>query len=322
MNLQNRLCPLQELFDPKQSSPYLYYSNGSSAKCAQKYLPEGCIDLLITDPPYGIKGHTLHKHYNRNENFVIDGYTEIPQEKYFDFSLQWVKEAERVLRPGGSIYIVSGWTNLIDILNALKQTQLEPVNHIIWKYNFGVFTSQKFTTSHYHILYFTKPGGEVTFNTHARYSPSQKTVNNRSVLYADMEDVWIINREYKTGKIRHKNELPPDLLVKMIQYSSKEGDILCDFFAGSFSLAKAAKGMNRSCICFEISKEACKHQVPEVEKVQWGVLLDKIPTGIDDSPVNQGKSWLEDELNRLADSYNQYRAQGMTKRSCYSRFAK
>lgn len=314
-NLDDTVQNLISLYDRAEPKRKVYYSNGDCHKCSQKYLPDRCIDLIITDPPYGINGQTLHKHYNRNEEFVIDGYTEIPQEKYFAFSLQWIKQAERVLRPGGCMYIVSGWTNLVDILNALKETKLNVVNHIIWKYNFGVFTTKKFTTSHYHILYCTKPDGVVTFNTNARFSSSEKNEKNGSKLYADMEDVWIINREYKIGKIRHKNELPPDLLVKMIQYSSNAGDVLCDFFAGSFSLAKAAKGMNRSCISFEISKEACKHQIPEIEKVQWGELLNNVPTGCDDRPENQGKAWTEEDLSLVVEAYKKYRNEGKTKRA-------
>jgi site-specific DNA-methyltransferase (adenine-specific) len=46
---------------------------------AQKYLEDNSIDLIITDPPYGIRGDTLHRHYNRNEQYVIPGYVEISQ---------------------------------------------------------------------------------------------------------------------------------------------------------------------------------------------------------------------------------------------------
>jgi site-specific DNA-methyltransferase (adenine-specific) len=50
----------------------------------------------------------LHQHSTRNEVFVVDGYIEIPLSEYADFSVNGIREAERVLRPGGSISIVSG----------------------------------------------------------------------------------------------------------------------------------------------------------------------------------------------------------------------
>lgn len=44
-------------------------------------IADGSVDLIITDPPYGIRGDQLHKHYDRKESFVIDGYVEVPAEK-------------------------------------------------------------------------------------------------------------------------------------------------------------------------------------------------------------------------------------------------
>ena len=40
----------------------------------------------------------------------------------------------------------------------------------------------------------------------------------------------MINREYKPNQIKNKNELPTQLLIKMMQYSSNENDLICDFF--------------------------------------------------------------------------------------------
>jgi len=182
---------------------------------AKKYIEDNSVDLIITDPPYGIDGDKLHKHYNRNENNVIEGYVEIPEEEYHHFTNNWIEQAERVLKPGGSIYIVSGYTNLRHILNSLANTSLIEKNHIIWKYNFGVYTTKKYISSHYHILYYVKPGEKPTFNTFAFYSDSEKDQNGSSLNYRDREDVWIINREYKPGMIKNKNELPKALLTKM-----------------------------------------------------------------------------------------------------------
>lgn len=286
---------------------------------ARRHLADDSVDLVITDPPYGIAGDTLHKHYNRDENLVIDGYVEIPADEYFDFSKRWIAEAERVLKPGGSMYIVSGWTNLRDILNALAETRLELINHIIWKYNFGVFTRRKFVTSHYHILYLVKPGARPTFNTHARFAPSQKTEDGGSVLYGDMEDVWSIKREYKTGKTRHKNELPTELLVKMIQYSSNAGDLIVDFFAGSFSTAKVAKSLDRNSVSFEIGQQAFEHQGKALAKVKWGERLSSVPTGRDDSPRNQLKPWSDADLDALGDRFRALKADGLTKKASIDR---
>lgn len=278
-----------------------------------KHIPNDSIDLIITDPPYGINGDKLHQHYNRNEGFVVEGYVEIPQAEYADFSKRWINQAERVLKPGGSIYIVSGYTNLIDILNALRDTSLKEINHIIWKYNFGVFTRQKYISSHYHILFYEKPGGKRTFNLESRYGLNEKTDNDRSLNNADREDVWIINREYKPGQVKNKNELPVKLLTKMIQYSSNQGDTVCDFFLGGFSTAKVAIGLNRRAIGFEISKPMFDTRIQEIKRLEPGYLINSLREPTVSTLENPGKSWTDEEVKILIEDYNRLSAKGIPK---------
>lgn len=76
------------------------------------------------------------------------------------------------------MYIISGWTNLKDILIALDTLGLYIENHIIWKYNFGVYTKKKFVSSHYHILYVKKcKEADTTFVRNCRFSDDEKDNN-------------------------------------------------------------------------------------------------------------------------------------------------
>lgn len=290
------------------------FYNGDCITGAAQYLESNSIDLIITDPPYGINGDQLHQHYNRKEEFVVEGYVEIPKDEYADFSLKWIKQAERVLKPGGSIYIVSGYSNLIHILNALSQTCLEEINHIIWKYNFGVFTKRKYVSSHYHILYYEKPGGTRKFNLESRFGTSEKAEGNGSLNYQDREDVWIINREYKPGQIKNKNELPYALLTKMLQYSSDEGDIVCDFFLGGFSTAISAIGLNRKATGFEISKEMFETRIKKVRETKPGYLIPSLRIPIVSQIENQGKSWTDDEYAILVTEYSKMKLKNIAKK--------
>jgi len=268
-------------------------------KGAREYVANNSVDLIITDPPYGIDADKFHRHYHRHEDKIINGYVEVPREKYASFSRKWISEAERVLKPGGSLYIVSGYSNLADILNALQMTNLEEKNHIIWKYNFGVHTQKKYISSHYHILYYTKVGGKITFNTYARFGPNEKNLNNGSMNYRDREDVWQINREYKSGEIRNKNEIPTELIIKIMQYSSNEGDLVADFFLGGFNTAKVSVGLKRNIIGFELNKESYNHYIKEMALLEPGFLLPKLRRGNNNVPVNQRKRWSESERKEL-----------------------
>jgi site-specific DNA-methyltransferase (adenine-specific) len=294
--------------------------HGSSFYCgdciagARQHIPGGTVDLIITDPPYGIRGDALHKHYNRNERYVVGGYVEIPEEEYGAFSRRWITEAERILRPGGSLYVVSGYTNLHHILTALKGASLREVNHLIWKYNFGVFTRRKFVSSHYHILYYEKPGGTRTFNCESRFGLSETAPDGTSVNYADREDVWVINREYKPGTVKNKNELPLALLMKILQYSSNAGDLICDLFMGGFSTARAAIGMQRRFVGFEVSAPIFAAKVREMEAWEPGCLTRQIRAPNSGIIRNQGQRWNDDERLRLADRFFGLTAAGCTKK--------
>ena len=291
------------------------FYNCDCIKGAKKYLKDNSVDLIITDPPYGISGENLHKHYNRNEASVIEGYLEVSESDYPEFTQNWISEAERVLKPGGSIYIVSGYTNLRHILNSLANTKLKEKNHIIWKYNFGVFTSKKYVSSHYHILYYVKPGAVHTFNTYAFYGDSEKDETGKSLNYRDREDVWVINREYKHGELKNKNELPIQLLAKMILYSSNPSDLVCDFFLGSFSTAKVAKVLDRNTCGFELNKKAFNHQQKEIQKVVKGSMIGVLRNIPENQITNSRKVITEVESDNIKTDYLILIETGLTKKS-------
>lgn len=284
-----------------------------NADCVQgaQQLSAGSIDLIVTDPPYGIQGDRLHRHYNRDERFVAGDYIEVEAAEYAAFSRAWITEAARVLRPGGQIFIVSGYTNLYDVLHALRGTNLEEINHIIWKYNFGVYTSTKFVSSHYHLLYYAKPGGKRTFNLQSRFALDEEAPDGGSLNYRDREDVWIINREYKPGKPKNKNELPLELLKKIVAYASNEGDLVADFFMGGGSTAVAALGMNRRFIGFERSPATFRSRVPALRTLGAGTLLEQAPRP--HVVPNRGKAWSAAESQQLRSRYRALRGEGVAK---------
>ena len=84
-------------------------------------LPAASVDIVVTDPPFAIEFSGTPANYNRNDANVIEGYHEISQSEYPAFTRSWVQEVWRVLKPNGCMYIVSGWSNLNDILTAVKE---------------------------------------------------------------------------------------------------------------------------------------------------------------------------------------------------------
>ena len=202
-----------------------------------KDLPSESIDMLIADPPFGINFGEMEPLYNRNSDFVAKGYKDVQLENYTTFTEKWISEVPRLLKDDAGVWIFSGWTNLVDILNSLRDNNLKLINHIIWKYQFGVFTRRKFVTSHYHILFAVKNEKNYFFNKIEHYP----------------EDVWHFKREYERGGKKNATKLPVDLVLRCIDFGSKPGDVIMDPFMGNGTTAVASKGSFRHFLGFEIN---------------------------------------------------------------------
>lgn len=230
----------------------------------QQYVADNSIDLIFTDPPYGIDGANLDATYHRDESFVVPGYIDVDNSQYADFSKKWVTECARVLRPGGSIYIVSGYTNLHHILNALHGSGLKEINHIIAKYPFGVNATKKFISSHYHILFWTKPENSKqkrTFNTFWKYSEIKDSYNDRL-------SVQDMPRNYLPQQKKNKNQLNENFILKFIMYSSNRGDTVLDCFGGGLTTGRVALQYGRNFIGFELNKNAYDVFVPTLDTLE------------------------------------------------------
>ena len=231
-----------------------------------KDIPDNKIDLVITDPPFAINFKSKKANYNRNASRVLPGYNEIESKNYYNFTYNWMTQINRILKKSGSMYVFSGWNNLKDILTALDENGFITINHIIWKYQFGVVTSKKFVTSHYHCLYVCKNNNERKFFPYSRFDKNAKTTDGKSLHYNDKEDVWNIKREYWTGDEKTPTKLPAEIIKKILEYSSEEKDVVFDPFLGSGQVAVVSKMLKRKYIGFEIVKEYYNFAKKRLEK--------------------------------------------------------
>ena len=220
-----------------------------------KTIPNEKIDLVVTDPPFAINFKAKKANYNRTSSRVLSGYDEIKVEDYYDFTNAWMAEAYRILKKSGSMYVFSGWNNLKDILTALDDNNFTTINHIIWKYQFGVVTSKKFVTSHYHCLFVCKDNKKRKFFPYSRFKKNARTSDGQSLHYRDKEDVWIIKREYWTGDDKTPTKLPAEIIKKILEYSSEKKDLVLDPFLGSGQVAVISKMLGRQYLGFETVKQ-------------------------------------------------------------------
>jgi len=192
-------------------------------------------DLIFVDPPFGIEFRGNLQTYHRTPDAL--SYVEVSKEEYPSFIKTLARWSYDTLKDSGSMWLLSGWNNLRVVLDAVEDVGFTQLNHCIWKYQFGVFTKKRFTTSHYHMLLLVKDPGNYTFNKPEYYA----------------EDVWDIKRPYQHRVKTAGNELPDKLVERCVRTSSNKGDLIVDPCLGSGTTMRVCLRMNRRCIGIEIN---------------------------------------------------------------------
>jgi site-specific DNA-methyltransferase (adenine-specific)/modification methylase len=211
-------------------------------------MPKGQVHLILTDPPYNAsKGginlpgnKTGGAYYKVNEKWdKFDNHI-----SYFDFTCGWIREADEVLAPNGSIIVCCSLHNIGEIILALKTLDYKLLNIITWKKTNPMpnITKRTLTHSTEFIVWFVKDKGWI-FN----YEEMKKYNEGKQ-----LRDVWefplcqgkerIKNKE---GRAAHPTQKPLNLFERLIEMASNEGDIILDPFMGSGTTAIAAEKMNR-----------------------------------------------------------------------------
>lgn len=230
-----------------------------------KQVPPKSIDLIIADPPYNLSKGNMWKWdqsvdlpgFGGAWNKVMQEWDNMPLERYWSFTSAWIKQAKRVLKPTGSIWVFGTYHN-IGIVNVLFQVHgVEIINEIIWfKRNaFPNLSGRRFTASHENLLW-----GH-TGSPHKRlYYFDYKKAKNGDFqdLFKrqgkQMRTVWDIPNnkskdEIKFGK--HPTQKPLRLTNRVIDLTSKKGDICLVPFAGAGTECVSAKLLDRRFIAFE-----------------------------------------------------------------------
>ncbi len=112
-------------------------------------IPDGSIDLIVADPPYG-----LGKDYGNDSDKMADKHG---VEAYLNWMEQWIDLALPKLKPNGSLYIFLTWRFSPEIFVMLKQRMIMN-NEIIWDRRVPSMggSTRSFTSVHDTIGFFAK----------------------------------------------------------------------------------------------------------------------------------------------------------------------
>jgi site-specific DNA-methyltransferase (adenine-specific) len=192
-----------------------------------KHIPDGVVDSIITDPPYG-----LGKEIEGDESLEVF-YKVLP-------------ELHRVLKPN-SWFITFFSTKFLPRL-----FENNPFNYF-WQ--IVLYSPEAAVQSP---IGFTKYMSCFVFK---KGNPKVSRLNKD--IFVDMPSKMI---EPDEGYIAHPTPKPKHFIRELLAMFSKEGDIVLDPFIRSGSTAVACVQMNRRFIGFEIDSNYCKLAVGRVEK--------------------------------------------------------
>lgn len=201
------------------------------------------VDLIIADPPYN-----LGKDYGNNidkKEFA----------EYLNFTLNWTKQAKRILKENGTLYIFMGFRFISYLYKILeKDLEMNFNNWIVWHYTQGIGKKRGFSPRHDDILMFTK-SDSFTFNLDEIRIPQKfyRSVNN--MRGANPGDMWEFSHVHYCNDNRqdHPTQKPEGLIERMVLASSNANDVVLDPFLGSGTTMRVCQQLNRSCIGIEIN---------------------------------------------------------------------
>ena len=202
---------------------------GDAIKELQK-IPDKTIDLIITDPPYGIsrelncKGQRLGTTAKLNFNF---GEWDKLNNDWFDIALKKTR---------GWMMTFCAKKDIGFFINSLEKNGFIAVDVLVWQ----------------------KPD-PIPLNAKSRFLNAWEAIvigKKPGAIWNSTYEHNIIKFQAPKGKNRfHPTQKPVELIKKLINLTTNAGDIVLDPFMGSGTTAVACIEANRNYIGFEISKE-------------------------------------------------------------------
>lgn len=207
-----------------------------------KQLPDKCIDLVLTDPPYGM---------NFVSNYRQNKYDKIQNDDNLDWLDGWCKQINRVKKDDAHLYIFCSWHN-VDVFKTTIDKYFPVKNMLIWvKNNTGMGDLINDYAPQYEICLYC--------------NPSNKALNGR-------RDSNIL-KYARTQNSLHPTEKPVDLFAFLVSKSTKENDLVLDCFSGSGTTAIACHNLKRRFICIEKEPEYWKASCERLEQAQKQQML-------------------------------------------------
>mgnify|MGYP000269970747 FL=1 len=246
-------------------------------------LPDESVTLIYIDPPFntgreqsrskvtsvlaaddstkglvGFKG----KSYERTRSDLMKYDDRF--DDYWAFLEPRLREAWRLLADDGTLYLHLDYREahyakvMLDALFGRDSF----INELIWAYDYGAKAKGRWPAKHDTILVYVKNPKTYYFNSgevdREPYMAPGLVTAEKAAKGKLPTDVWWHTIVSPTGKEKtgYPTQKPEGILRRIIQASSREGDTVLDFFAGSGTTGAVAAALGRNFIVIDQNPEA------------------------------------------------------------------
>jgi site-specific DNA-methyltransferase (adenine-specific) len=245
-----------------------------------KSIPDSSVQLIYIDPPFNTgreqqrpKVTTKRSDKGNRIGFKGQRYETVKSTilsyddqfaNYWEFLEPRIEQGFRILNASGSFYLHLDYREA-HYAKVLLDALFGPdcfLNEIIWAYDYGGKSKSRWPSKHDTILVYVKNPVGYYFDSEAvdrePYMAPGLVTPEKVERGKLPTDVWWHTIVSPTGKEKtgYPTQKPIGILRRIIQASSKEGDVVLDFFAGSGTTGFVANELGRRFILVDQNPES------------------------------------------------------------------
>lgn len=260
---------------PHMSKQALSLDNIIKGDCVEvlSSLPDESVDMIFADPPYNLQlGGDLHRPNNTKVDAVDDEWDKFSSfQSYDDFTNAWMREARRVLKKDGTIWVIGSYHNIFRVGASLQDQGYWILNDIIWRKANPMpnFRGRRFTNAHETLIWAAKEEkSKYCFQYEA-----MKALNDDLQMRSD----WYLpicsggeRLKGEAGSKVHPTQKPESLLYRVLLSSTKPNDVVLDPFFGTGTTGAVAKKMGRHFIGIEREDSYIRAAQERLDAIEFG----------------------------------------------------
>lgn len=232
----------------------LFVGDATSQAAVERLLQKDKVDLILTDPPYGVAYVEGKKGFAGGEHRVIENDHEQSDDEYRVFTRKWMECVAPHLSRKNACYIFNSDKMIFALREGMQEAGYRFTQLLIWAKTHAVVGRMDYHLQHELIAY-------GWHETHAFHKSKDKSL----LLYP------------KPRKSRlHPTMKPVGLLRRLILNSTDIEQTVYEPFAGSGSTIIACEDTHRKCLAMEIDPEYCRVILDRFER-HTGIKPIKLP---------------------------------------------